>query len=219
MDERSEELWARLVAGELDADSAEVREQGGRDPAFRDAVDEAGYVRDALARAGRARDDVIRSAVDEIGARDVETARAFVRASAAPPPRRRAPWLRIAAAASIALALIWFGTRPETPDGGTGPLSTLEEGDAFPDGRVSNVRHLQIPEELRAGDEVRFQVYDNAAPGGPKLLFESPWLKTRRWDLNDEQAATLPPHIRWHYDRRDTGGEIPGRWFEAELED
>ena len=221
MDERSAEVWARVVAGELASSSAEVREQAERDPALREALGDADGLRGALARAGEDQAAVMREALGQVTDADRELVRAFLRERAgAPGPRARGfRSLRLAlAAAAVVAALVWLIPWGDRAGGVTGPLAEPIEGRAFPVGAVTAVDHFRLPEALPIGGSARVSVYDRSASEDAPPVLASPRLTSDRWDLSEDERAALPRRMRWTCELWDgTGEPLPVRIYEAEL--
>jgi len=218
MDAAAEELFARLVAGELVAASPEVEAEMKRDPEFRRAVEAAGHLRAALERTGAARQQAIAQALEDVSERDRERAARFLRGQVPARAPRRRLWVWPVLVAAAALALVVFVPRePEPAPGATGPLTRPVGEAAFPVGDVPGVDHFQLPESLPLGGSARFLVYDNAAPERV-LLLESPRLESERWDLTEQEIEALPASILWIYELWDgTGQRLPSGSFEARI--
>ena len=224
MEPRSEQLYQRLVAGEVEATAPETLQQCDLDPRFREAVEEWRKFQALLERAGREKQSLLQEGLAEMTEADAEPALTFAREQTAagtdggPRPHRPVPWqwglVAVAAALVLSGGWIWFTAQDET--GRTGPLNVQGSSEAFPIRRATSVEFFQVPIDLPLGGTVQIWVYDLENPNNGVL--DSGLLDTRRWLLTDEQRDRLPRRMRWEYVLRNVDGASVSRGaYECEI--
>ncbi len=203
LDEHEEQLYRRIVLGELDPASTEARERMAASPALARAVDEWTQVQDRLEGVRREDEELIESSRGAIRSDDRLLVASALRPVSRSSTRSRPVWLWPVTAAAAALLLAIFMNRDDDA-GETGVLGS--GGCVRPVGEVEEFSPFVIDHELASTSWVEFAIED----GDGVVLVESERLETTTWELSSNELRLLEgvDHILWSYDVIDLHGDV-----------
>lgn len=189
---RSEALFDRILAGELDPDSPEVVEAAAHDPRLRERLDELRETETALERSGR--DLRARAARPVAGEEEALAAfRATLRAS--PPPRfPRAILITIASLAAV--LVVWLVAR----DGAREPVvapppRTLGDDASCLEPRGGVRAYSPFAWNLELPENGSFELTIRAVDGS--VLLRKTDLARGSIELDRAESEALPARILW----------------------
>ncbi len=204
-----EELLGRIVAGELDADAAEVRAMAD-EPDFEERLDEARRLARTLENAGEFERSVIAEA-DALEAapgeeRVLESVLAAMPEEGMSGPADTSRMRHFWVAAAAAFVIGFFFLRSDDEGGGLRSGETLGNRAELlePSGTVQAYRDFRWSFALEAGGWYRVVVHDAETD---TVVARSPSLTEAVWEPDD--TASWPDRIRWEVQPFDgTGGAI-----------
>lgn len=219
--DEQQELFARIVSGELDPRDESVARALRALPEGERLLAEAERLRGTLERARDERREAVREGLASITPADRELARRFVDRASGTPARRPRHWWRDLGLLAAGLALVLL-VRPwrHAPDAdhgepGSGPLSGPTALTAWPVGPVPAIDHFQLPASLPPGGSATILVLRRDEGGELREVLEQR-LERTRWELSAEERAALPEELLWTYEIRDALGTVVARGsFEA----
>jgi hypothetical protein len=217
---REEQVLAALAAGDLQPGDPEVVALARASVAFAMALARQEALQARLDTAGSVERALQAQAPEpdaELAARAADAFRRMARSTPQPgapqapaaPLRRRRPFLYVAAAAVLLLAvwLVLRGRLGQDPDDATLSGSGLELLAPEGDGRTELVLRWDYP--ARGG--VRFKLQILAEGGGDAPLFEAAELTAHELRLGPSDLTGLPRAIRWRVAVLDAGGQTLAR--------
>lgn len=203
-------IWDRVLAGELDPESAEARGAAARDPALRARLDDLLGAESALAAIGR---DLRAGPVE-----GEERALAGFRAAVTQPgPSGTARILRFVVLAVAASLAVWFGVRAvedARPKADSGRYLGTKDGLLSPTEGVRQYGTFAWDLALPPNGSFDVEILDES---GARIHVERD-LATRTWTPPADVAARFPARIRWRVDVHDGTGLATSREARAWLD-